>query len=160
MLEVSHIDLKYGQSQILFDVSLKAKTGKITTVMGNNGVGKTSLAKKLAAGATHLLIDIPMGPTAKVRSQADALRLRKLFEFVGDRVGLQLEVMITDGHQPIGRGIGPVLEGKLKEPGITDIRQVAAFTQADIDRISEHLNFKGRIERDEWVKQAQALIKP
>lgn len=70
------------------------------------------LAKKLAAGATHLLIDIPMGPTAKVRTQADALRLRKLFEFVGDRVGLQLEVIITDGHQPIGRGIGPVLEAR------------------------------------------------
>ncbi|MCG6965003.1 MAG: thymidine phosphorylase family protein [Chromatiaceae bacterium] len=70
------------------------------------------LAKKLAAGATHLLIDIPMGPTAKVRSQADALRLRKLFEFVGDRIGLQLEVIITDGRQPIGRGIGPVLEAR------------------------------------------------
>jgi thymidine phosphorylase len=70
------------------------------------------LAKKLAAGATHLLIDIPMGPTAKVRNQSDALRLRKLFEFVGDRVGLQLEVIITDGHQPIGRGIGPVLESR------------------------------------------------
>jgi len=70
------------------------------------------LAKKVAAGATHLLIDIPMGPTAKVRTQSDALRLRKLFEFVGDRVGLQLEVMVTDGHQPIGRGIGPVLEAR------------------------------------------------
>jgi thymidine phosphorylase len=70
------------------------------------------LAKKLAAGATHLLIDIPMGPTAKVRSQAAALRLRKLFEFVGDRVGLELEVIITDGLQPIGRGIGPVLEAR------------------------------------------------
>jgi len=70
------------------------------------------LAKKLAAGATHLLIDIPMGPTAKVRSQMDALRLRKLFEFVGDRVGLHLEVVITDGHQPVGRGIGPVLEAR------------------------------------------------
>ena len=70
------------------------------------------LAKKIAAGATHLLIDIPMGPTAKVRSQSDALRLRKLFEFVGDRVGLQLDVIITDGRQPIGRGIGPVLEAR------------------------------------------------
>ncbi|HFD79406.1 MAG TPA: thymidine phosphorylase, partial [Gammaproteobacteria bacterium] len=68
------------------------------------------LSKKLAAGATHLLIDIPVGPTAKVRHQLDALRLRKLFEFVGDRIGLHLEVVITDGRQPIGRGIGPVLE--------------------------------------------------
>ncbi|MCB1739671.1 MAG: thymidine phosphorylase family protein, partial [Gammaproteobacteria bacterium] len=70
------------------------------------------LAKKLAAGATHLLVDIPTGPTAKVRTQTDALRLRKLFEFVGDRVGLHIEVMITDGRQPIGRGIGPVLEAR------------------------------------------------
>jgi thymidine phosphorylase len=70
------------------------------------------LAKKLAAGATHLLIDIPVGPSAKVRHQIEALQLRKLFEFVGDRIGLHIEVMITDGHQPIGRGIGPVLEAR------------------------------------------------
>ena len=68
------------------------------------------LAKKLAAGATHLLIDIPVGPTAKVRHMTHALSLRKLFEFVGDRVGIHLEVVITDGLQPVGRGIGPVLE--------------------------------------------------
>jgi thymidine phosphorylase len=70
------------------------------------------LAKKIAAGATHLLIDIPLGPTAKVRSQAEALRLRKLFEYAGDRAGLELEVIITDGKEPIGRGIGPVLEAR------------------------------------------------
>jgi thymidine phosphorylase len=35
-----------------------------------------------------------------------------LFEFVGDRVGLHLEAMITDGTQPIGRGIGPMLEAR------------------------------------------------
>lgn len=68
------------------------------------------LAKKLAAGSTHLLIDIPVGPNAKVRNMREALRLRKLFEFVGDRLGLHLEVVISNGRQPIGRGIGPVLE--------------------------------------------------
>ena len=68
------------------------------------------LSKKIAAGSTHLLIDIPVGPTAKVRSHAEALKLRKLFEYVGDRSELELEVVITDGRQPIGRGVGPVLE--------------------------------------------------
>lgn len=68
------------------------------------------LAKKVAAGSTHLLIDVPVGPTAKVRTMRQALALRKLFEFVGDELGLHLEVIITDGRQPIGRGIGPVLE--------------------------------------------------
>ena len=70
------------------------------------------LAKKIAAGSTHLLIDIPVGPTAKIRSRSAALRLRKLFEYTGDHMGLQLEVIITDGRQPIGKGIGPVLEAR------------------------------------------------
>jgi thymidine phosphorylase len=70
------------------------------------------LAKKLAAGSTHLLVDIPMGPSAKIRSQRSAMRLRKLFEYVGDRIGIHLEAMITDGRQPVGRGIGPALEAR------------------------------------------------
>ncbi len=70
------------------------------------------LSKKLAAGSTHLIIDIPVGPTAKVRHMRQALALRKLFEFVGDHLNIHLEVMITDGRQPIGLGIGPVLEAR------------------------------------------------
>jgi len=70
------------------------------------------LSKKLAAGSTHLIIDIPVGPTAKVRHMRQALALRKLFEFVGDRLNIHLEVMITDGCQPVGLGIGPVLEAR------------------------------------------------
>jgi thymidine phosphorylase len=70
------------------------------------------LSKKIAAGSTHLVLDIPVGPTAKVRSIAAAQRLRKLFEYVATRLNLYLEVMITDGSQPIGQGIGPVLEAR------------------------------------------------
>lgn len=68
------------------------------------------LSKKLSAGSTHLLIDIPVGPTAKVRQMRQAQRLRKLFEFVADQLAIHLEVIITDGRQPVGSGIGPVLE--------------------------------------------------
>lgn len=70
------------------------------------------LSKKLAAGSTHLLVDIPVGPSAKVRSRNDAIRLRKLFEFIGDAVGIELDVAFTDGAQPVGWGIGPVLEAR------------------------------------------------
>ena len=70
------------------------------------------LSKKVAAGSTHLLLDIPVGPSAKVRSAPDAQRLRKLFEYVASRMHLKLEVVITDGRQPIGRGIGPALEAR------------------------------------------------
>ena len=70
------------------------------------------LSKKLAAGSRQLIIDIPIGPTAKVQSLADGVRLRKLFEFVGDQVGLNLSVELTDGSQPIGYGVGPALEAR------------------------------------------------
>jgi thymidine phosphorylase len=70
------------------------------------------LSKKVAAGATHLVLDIPLGPSAKVRHMDDAQRLKKLFEYVARHMGLQLDAVITDGRQPIGRGIGPVLEAR------------------------------------------------
>jgi len=72
----------------------------------------TILSKKIAAGSTHLVLDIPIGPTAKVRSMPEAQRLRRLFEYVASRIHLSLDVVITDGRQPIGRGIGPMLEAR------------------------------------------------
>ncbi|WP_299193676.1 urea ABC transporter ATP-binding subunit UrtE [uncultured Litoreibacter sp.] len=48
MLDVEHLDLHYGQSQILYGLSLNAAPGQITAVIGNNGVGKTSLLKAIA----------------------------------------------------------------------------------------------------------------
>jgi thymidine phosphorylase len=70
------------------------------------------LSKKAAAGSTHVLLDIPVGPTAKVTSPAQAVQLRKLFEYVGERMGLHVEVLLTNGSQPIGRGVGPALEAR------------------------------------------------
>jgi large subunit ribosomal protein L21 len=54
-------------------------------------------------------------------------------------------------------GVGPALEKKLHAAGVTRFEQVAAFTAEDIAKLDEHLNFKGRIERDDWVGQASAL---
>lgn len=48
MLDVQNLDLFYGQSQILYGMSFDAPAGQITTVVGNNGVGKTSLLKAIA----------------------------------------------------------------------------------------------------------------
>ncbi len=70
------------------------------------------LSKKAAAGSSHLVIDLPVGPSAKVRDASQALRLRKLFEFVGCRLDLTLDIVMTDGSSPVGRGIGPFLEAR------------------------------------------------
>lgn len=70
------------------------------------------LSKKLTAGAQHLVLDIPVGPSAKVRSQTEAVRLRKLFEYVAGELGMPVDILFTDGSQPIGRGVGPMLEAR------------------------------------------------
>ncbi|WP_419907949.1 50S ribosomal protein L21 [Hoeflea sp.] len=54
-------------------------------------------------------------------------------------------------------GVGPVLEKKLHAFGVTQYAQIAAFTKDDIAKLDEALNFKGRIERDDWIGQAKAL---
>lgn len=108
------------------------------------------LSKKLAAGSTHLLIDIPVGPTAKVRHMRQALQLRKLFEFVGDHLEIHLEVIITDGRQPVGRGIGPLLEAR-------DVMQVLENKpEAPSDLRQKALRLAGRIiEFDPDVRGGQ-----
>ncbi len=68
------------------------------------------LSKKISAGSTHVVIDIPVGPTAKVRSEDAASHLATRITAVASRFGLATRCLQTDGSQPIGRGIGPALE--------------------------------------------------
>ncbi|WP_374409545.1 thymidine phosphorylase family protein [Hydrogenophaga sp.] len=97
------------------------------------------LSKKIAAGATHLVLDIPIGPTAKVRSMPEAQRLRRLFEYVAQRLHLSLDVVITDGRQPVGRGIGPALEAR-------DVMQVLEnHPDAPDDLRQKSLRLAGRL---------------
>ena len=55
-------------------------------------------------------------------------------------------------------GIGPVIEGKLHAMGITTFKQIAELSPADVERIDSELNFKGRIEREEWIEQAKVKV--
>lgn len=68
------------------------------------------MAKKYAMGINHSLIDIPMGPTAKVPDMKTAKWLKKRYEYVGKRLGMKVHVEITDAQQPIGAGIGATLQ--------------------------------------------------
>ncbi|AZO21946.1 MULTISPECIES: proton-conducting membrane transporter [unclassified Mesorhizobium] len=54
-------------------------------------------------------------------------------------------------------GIGPVNEKLLKGQGVTTYAQIAAWTEADVKRIEDVLNFDGRIAREKWIEQAKLL---
>lgn len=70
------------------------------------------LAKKKAAGSTHVVLDIPFGPGSKADTREKAEHLQARFEKIGERLGLKIHAMLTDGSRPIGRGVGPVLEAQ------------------------------------------------
>lgn len=70
------------------------------------------LSKKIAAGSTHIVIDLPIGPTAKVRTWQMAGMLKDYLESIGKILGVVVRAIFTDGSQPVGRGIGPALEAK------------------------------------------------
>jgi len=54
-------------------------------------------------------------------------------------------------------GVGPALEKKLHEAGVTSFAQIAAWNDDDVEKFGEALSFKGRIEREGWVDQAKAI---
>jgi len=70
------------------------------------------MAKKGSVSATNLFIDIPVGKEAKIKSNKNALKLRRKFIQIGKYLGMKVDVFITDGNQPIGNGIGCNLEAR------------------------------------------------
>lgn len=102
------------------------------------------LSKKIAAGSTHVLIDIPVGDSVKVRNMSDAQRLVQLFEQVGAALEIHVRAVITDGSKPIGRGIGPaaeaadilaILQGKPDAP--QDLRERSLALAAELLDMAE-----------------------
>lgn len=97
------------------------------------------LSKKIAAGATHVLLDLPMGPTAKIRSAALARALGDRLQAVAGHFDLRAAVHVSDGSQPVGRGIGPALEAR-------DVLAVLARTPgAPIDLRERALDIAGAL---------------
>jgi thymidine phosphorylase len=97
------------------------------------------LSKKLTAGSTHVIVDLPFGPRTKLATREQAQALGELFEQVGALLGLTVVALVTDGSRPVGRGIGPalevrdvrwVLEGSLQAPA--DLREKALLFAARI----------------------------
>ncbi|MBT8314119.1 MAG: thymidine phosphorylase, partial [Maribacter sp.] len=117
------------------------------------------LSKKAAAGATHVVIDIPVGETAKVRSEEAARKLKEHMEAVGNSVGLKIKVVITDGSQPVGRGIGPNLEAvdvlsvlQNKEDAPQDLKERALLLAGHLLELSQ------KVETGKGLEIAKELL--
>ncbi len=115
------------------------------------------LAKKLAVGSKYVLIDIPYGAGAKV-SYSQAKSLKKDFLKIGRYFGLKINVIMTPGSQPIGNGIGPILE-------IKDILRVLQRNDSPKDLESKSvklagiiLEMVGKARKKEGMKMALKIL--
>jgi thymidine phosphorylase len=117
------------------------------------------LSKKIAAGATHVLIDIPVGITSKVRNPEVAKWLSDSLVEVGETLGITVKVLLTDGSQPVGRGIGPALEArdiasvlKCEQDAPQDLRERALLLAGEI------LEFSSEVVSGTGVKIATQIL--
>jgi thymidine phosphorylase len=117
------------------------------------------ISKKKAAGATHALIDIPVGPTAKVADRSDARALAARFETVASAVGLEVEIVLTDANGPVGAGVGPrlealdvlaVLHGEAGAPN--DLREKSLYLSARV------LEMVGAVEPSDGYRRAREVL--
>jgi len=97
------------------------------------------MSKKKAIGSKYVVIDIPIGNEAKVKSKESAKILAKRFKNLGNALGMNVNCFITAGEEPIGRGIGPVLECidvmkilKNEYRGLEDLRNKALLFAGEI----------------------------
>ncbi len=68
------------------------------------------MAKKIAFGSTHVVIDIPWGKTMKVHTKDEAEFLAKKFEYIAKKFDIKLKAFVNRSFQPSGNGVGPLLE--------------------------------------------------
>lgn len=110
------------------------------------------LAKKLSVGSTHVLIDIPYGVGAKV-SFVNAEKLSSLFILLGKKLGLKVKTVLTKGLEPIGNGVGPILEMK-------DVLRVLKQDNSPLDLENKCLFLAGNIlEMVGKSKVGQGIVK-
>ncbi len=70
------------------------------------------MAKKIAFGSNHVVIDLPYGPSVKIHHREDAELLDRKFKFLANKFDIHLEAVINKVYEPAGRGVGPLLEAR------------------------------------------------
>ncbi|GAA6207484.1 hypothetical protein NBRC116601_07770 [Cognatishimia sp. WU-CL00825] len=110
----------------------------------------------LASGADKSGVKAAIG-SGSVAAVAEAAPAKK----AAPKKAAKAATPVAEGADDLKKlsGVGPALEKKLLEAGVTSFAQIAAWGEADIAEFDEKLSFKGRIEREGWVAQAAELAK-
>jgi AMP phosphorylase len=117
------------------------------------------MSKKKAIGATHLVIDIPTGSGAKIKTPTEAYTLASDFVHLGEHLGMSVQCALTFGEQPLGCGIGPALEARealstLMGEGPADVREKAVGLAGMLFEMIGEVN--GRQKAEEILRSGKA----
>lgn len=109
------------------------------------------MSKKIAAGAKYLLIDIPYGRGAKVKDLVQAKRLGRKFYMIANHFKIKMKVAYTDGTQPVGNGVGPVLEmldvlKVLQGDGPKDLKEKSLYLATELIKLCGIKNARKKAE--------------
>ena len=123
------------------------------------------LGKKKCVGAENVIIDIPVGRGAKIPYVERAQQLGDHFIKIGKTIGMNIEVLITDGAEPVGNGIGPGLECRdvlqvLEGKGPDDLRHKGIFMSGKLLELTKKCNIgKGYDIASDIIKSGKAMKK-
>ena len=175
ILEIEKINAETGDA-IVFDNVLMVGTGADVTIGTPLVEGATVAAELLEQTRARKIIVFKKKRRQKYRRKAGHRQ---------DISVVRITAIVADGENPAAKkatpektaaepeakpgneiaddlkliaGVGPVLEQKLNDLGVTSLKQVAQFTPEDIARIDEALSFKGRIDRENWIEQATDFL--
>jgi putative thymidine phosphorylase len=117
------------------------------------------MAKKVAMGSKYLLIDIPVNPTAKVKTLQEADKIKSLFLYLGKRFKVKVKVISYYSFGPVGRGIGPALEAR----DIVRVMQRKEERPLDLEKkgvyyAGELLEMTGRVPEGKGQEAAQKCM--
>jgi len=138
-----HYRRQMGHRQNFTELEITSVNGVTADSSGVSGGNTTSSASDTGSDSSAGVA----AATATVTMTAAAATLKFLDAPNGDPDDLKKIL-----------GIGSVLEEKLNELGVYHYSQIGEFSDDDIANVNTHLNFPGRIERDEWIVQAQDLM--
>lgn len=111
--------------RVAYPISLEPLNKAIVSIM----------AKKVACGVTHLIIDMPVGKTTKVANMKIAKHLESKFKLVARKFGIKIKVIFTLSEDPVGLGVGPALEAR----DVLRVLQQTAERPGDLENKALHL---------------------
>ncbi len=153
----SETAINAGKPKAITEIAVPAVKSPVNPLKASVAVAKATATEAKAAKTTEGKPAATM--STKLAGEQASAPISTLVSLADKNRPAAIEKPATPDDLKLISGVGPKLEGVLHGLGIFTYAQVASWKKAERDWVDGYLKFKGRIERDDWVKQAKALAK-